>query len=81
MVEQPDDVPEGVDWKSNLNPASLQVLRGKVEPALAAVPEGARYQFERKGYFIADPDSRSGLPVFNQIVPLRDSWAKAQGKS
>jgi len=80
-VERPDDAPEGVDWKSNLNPASLNVVRCQAEPSLAAAAPGARYQFERKGYFFADPvDSKPGAPAFNQIVPLRDSWAKMQEK-
>jgi glutaminyl-tRNA synthetase len=78
-AEQPDDVPEGVDYKTNLNPDSLRTLTCFAEAGLAAAPAGARYQFERKGYFLVDPvDSRPGAPVFNQIVPLRDTWAKIE---
>ncbi len=77
LVEEPDNVPDGVDFKSTLNPESLKTLRAMVEPSLASAAPGSRYQFERKGYFFADPiDSRPGRPVFNRIVPLRDSWAK-----
>jgi len=77
-VEHPEDVPDGVDYKSNLNPASLNVVRAVVEPSLAQAAPGARFQFERKGYFIADSqDHRTPSPVFNQIVPLKDSWSKA----
>ena len=61
-----------------INPASLEVLKGsKVEPSLAAPTAGARYQFERLGYFSVDPDSQPGAPVFNRTVSLKDSWAKA----
>ena len=81
-VEHPEDVPEGVDYKSNLNPDSLRTLRAQVEPGLGSAVPGSRYQFERKGYFIADPvESAPGRPVFNQIVPLRDTWAKVEQKT
>jgi len=80
-VERPEDVPAGVDWKANLNTDSLTVVRCKAEPALASAQPEARFQFERKGYFFVDPvDSKPGAPVFNQIVPLRDSWGKNQEK-
>jgi glutaminyl-tRNA synthetase len=68
-----------VDWRARLNRASLEVLRGcKVEPSLSAPAAGARYQFERIGYFAADPDSRPGRPVFNRTVGLRDTWARIE---
>jgi glutaminyl-tRNA synthetase len=77
-VEHPEDVPEGVDYKSNLNTDSLKIARAMVEPMLADSVAGTRFQFERKGYFIADSgDHRKGSPVFNQIVPLKDSWVKS----
>ncbi|HED03671.1 MAG TPA: glutamine--tRNA ligase/YqeY domain fusion protein [Candidatus Fraserbacteria bacterium] len=74
----PTDVPEGVDWKSTLNPNSLETLDScRLEPSLAQARPGSRYQFERLGYFAVDPlDSAPGKPVFNRIVSLRDSWAK-----
>lgn len=74
----PDDVEEGQDFKQFLNPNSLQVLRDcRIEPSLAAAEPGARYQFERQGYFVVDTvDSRPDALVFNRIVELRDSWAK-----
>jgi len=79
-VPNPDDVPEGQDFTDRLNPNSLQVLEGcLVEPSLAAAKPGDKFQFLRQGYFHADPvDSREGHPVFNKIVGLRDTWAKAQ---
>ena len=73
------DVPEGQDYTVNLNPSSLERLRGvKLEPSLAGALPGSRYQFERQGYFSADPDSAAGRLVFNQTVALRDSWAKIE---
>jgi glutaminyl-tRNA synthetase len=77
-IRDPNDVPEGVDYKTNLNPRSFEVLgRCKVEPALGAAEPGSRWQFERLGYFTADfRDSKPGAPVFNRTVTLRDEWAK-----
>ena len=80
-VPDPDDVPKGVDWKSNLNPDSLVTIRdAMVEPSLAAAETGARYQFERVGYFCVDSDSQPGKLVFNRIVSLKDTWAKIEKK-
>jgi glutaminyl-tRNA synthetase len=65
------------DVLADLNPASLEVLRGcMVEPALAAAAPGVPVQFERQGYFCPDPDSSAERLVFNRTVALRDSWAK-----
>ncbi|MCC7175296.1 MAG: glutamine--tRNA ligase/YqeY domain fusion protein [Bryobacterales bacterium] len=70
---------EGREFTSDLNPNSLEVLQGcKLEPALAGAAAGSRYQFERLGYFCADPDSTPGKPVFNRTVALRDTWAKIE---
>jgi glutaminyl-tRNA synthetase len=78
-VPEPEAVPEGTDWKSNLNPESLVVLKGcKLEPSLTAAAPGVSYQFERQGYFCLDKDSRPGAQVFNRSVSLRDSWAKIE---
>ena len=72
----------GKDFTAMLNPASLEVLKhAKVEPQLAKALGGARYQFERQGYFCADPDSRPGAPVFNRTVSLKDSWARNSQQS
>ncbi len=66
-------------FKASLNPASLERLTGcRVEPSLASAAPGARYQFERLGYFSVDKDSRTGQPVFNRVVQLKDSWAKIE---
>lgn len=76
----PDDVEEGEDFLANLNPASLDVLRGcKLEPLLAEAAPGARVQFERTGYFCVDTrDTTPGRPVFNRTTTLRDTWARIQ---
>ncbi len=76
-LESPDDVPEGQDWKDGLNPDSLEVLSdAKLEPSLAAAEPGARFQFERNGYFCVDQNSSSEKLTFNRTATLRDSWAK-----
>jgi glutaminyl-tRNA synthetase len=73
----PNEVEEGQDFTANLNPNSLEVLRGcKLEPSLAGAAVGSRYQFERLGYFCVDLDSASGKLVFNRTVALKDTWAK-----
>lgn len=72
------DVEEGTDYKSNLNPKSLETLTScKVEPSLEGAAPGSRYQFERLGYFFVDTnDSSVKKLVFNRTVSLRDTWAK-----
>jgi len=68
---------EGREFTEFLNPASLEVVPdARLEPSLAAARPGDRFQFERIGYFCADPDSRPGHLVWNRTVTLRDSWAK-----
>src|SRR6476660_9363058 len=79
--ENPNDVPEGQDFTANLNPNSLEIVTGaKLEPSLKSAEPGARYQFERLGYFCVDTDSKSGALVFNRTVALKDTWAKKQSK-
>lgn len=76
----PEDFPEGQDWKVNLNPKSLEVVHAKLEPSLQGAAEGYRCQFERHGYFCVDKDSKAEKLVFNRSVSLRDSWAREQKK-
>jgi glutaminyl-tRNA synthetase len=77
--EDPTDVEDGADFKAYLNPNSLEILAScRVEPSLVGATPGSRYQFERQGYFCVDPDSSAGKIVFNQTVPLRDTWAKIE---
>jgi glutaminyl-tRNA synthetase len=78
-VDDPDGVAArtGREFIEFLNPASLEVLSNcKLEPSLATAAPGARYQFERLGYFAVDGDSRPGATVFNRTVSLKDTWAK-----
>jgi glutaminyl-tRNA synthetase len=78
--EDPNEIAEGADWLTNVNPKSLEVLTAcRVEPILANAKPGERYQFERLGYFCVDPvDSTKNKPVFNRTVTLRDTWANVQ---
>jgi glutaminyl-tRNA synthetase len=77
-----DPAAGGRDPLDDLNPASLEVLTHcKAEPSLATAPVGARFQFERQGYFCVDRDSRPGAPVFNRTVTLKDTWAKINKSS
>ncbi len=66
----------GDDFVDLINPDSLEVVTAMAEPALAIAGPGDRFQFERLGYFCADPDSEPGAPVFNRTTTLRDSWAR-----
>ena len=78
LKENPDD-DKDVDFKTHLNPNSLEILSFFVEPSLAAATPGSRCQFERLGYFCVDPVESSGKSlVFNRTVTLRDTWAKIQ---
>jgi glutaminyl-tRNA synthetase len=77
--EDPQDVPEGADFTANLNPNSLTIVEpAYLEPGVRDAEAGARYQFERLGYFAIDPDSTSEKLVFNRTITLRDTWAKIQ---
>lgn len=76
--ENPDDLAEGESYKDYLNPASLKVIAGFVEPAAKSALANEKFQFERIGYFTVDPDSSAGKLVFNRVVPLKDSWAKTE---
>src|ERR1019366_9369111 len=81
LFGRPDPGADG-DIMADLNPASLEVLTGcLVEPALAAAAPGDPVQFERQGYFCADPDTAPGALVFNRTVGLRDTWAKVQASA
>ncbi len=80
-IENPAAIPDGEDWRDYLNPDSLRVIpECPVEPAVADLPVGAHFQFERIGYFCVDPDSTDQRPVFNRSVPLKDTWARIQQK-
>ena len=77
--ENPDGDKE-VDFKEYINPNSLEVITGYLEPSLATAKNGERYQFQRLGYFCVDNDSSAQKLVFNKTVGLRDTWAKVESK-
>jgi len=74
--ENPDKAEEGSDFKSNINPDSLKIITGKVEPGLNEAKPLDKFQFQRLGYFCVDRDSNKEKLVFNRTVTLRDTWAK-----
>jgi glutaminyl-tRNA synthetase len=80
---EPDDAPEGLDYRFNLNKRSLDVLKNcMLEPSLKDAAPGSRVQFERMGYFYLDPVFyKEGRRVFNRIVALKDSWVKEEKKT
>lgn len=87
VKENPFEVDEGVEFEegeeflTNLNPNSLTVIpNALIEPSVVGAEPGTRYQFERLGYFIIDPDSTDDKLVFNRTISLRDSWKKMQQK-
>lgn len=82
VKEDPNEVAESENFLVNLNPESLTtIVHSKLEPMLVNAAPGARFQFERVGYFCADSrDSKPGSPVFNRIVTLKDTWAKIEQK-
>ncbi len=79
-TEVPDEAPEGEDFRANLNPDSLEIRSGYVEPGLGNAMPGDKFQFQRLGYFCVDPDSRPGKLVFNRTTTLRDSWSRQAGR-
>lgn len=78
-----NEAPDGdkdVDFKTFINPNSLEVITGYLEPGLKSAEAGERYQFQRLGYFCVDPDTNAEKIVFNKTVGLRDTWAKIESK-
>ena len=82
VTEDPDEVADpSLDWKSNFNSASLQVIdHAMLEPELASARTGDRFQFERMGYFCVDAETTPDRLVFNRTVTLKDQWVKEQVK-
>ncbi len=75
----PDEVPEGEDFLVNINPRSLEIVSGYVEPSLKNAAAGSRFQFLRNGYFCVDSRAAAhGKLVFNRTATLRDTWAKIE---
>jgi len=73
--ENPDGNKE-VDFLEFINPNSLSVIKGYLEPSLQEAKAGDQFQFQRMGYFCVDKDSTATHLVFNKTVGLRDTWAK-----
>jgi glutaminyl-tRNA synthetase len=80
LKPNPDDVPEGTDWKTGLNPDSLKVTSGYLEPSLEAAKPMDKFQFERMGYFCVDYNSQPSKLVLNRTATLKDTWAKIAGQ-
>jgi glutaminyl-tRNA synthetase len=78
IKENPDDAEEGKDYKDYLNPGSLKIIKGYLEPSVKNSVAGDHYQFERIGYFCVDKDSTKENLVFNRTVTLKDSWSKIE---
>ena len=74
IKEDPNNLPEGMDWMELINPESMVVTTAYMEPSLADAPVGVPYQFERVGYFCKDKDSTPEKPVFNRTVELKSSF-------
>ena len=79
LFTKPD--PNAENFAADLNPHSLKICAARIEPALSEGKVGEVEQFERNGYFCADPDSGPGKPVFNRTIGLRDTWAKEKAAS
>jgi len=76
-AKEPQPGAGGAEFLDALNPDSKRIVRAYLEPGARNANAEDRYQFERHGYFVADRvDSKPGMPVFNRIVSLRDSWTK-----
>jgi glutaminyl-tRNA synthetase len=80
FTHEAPDADKDVDFKSYINPNSLEVITGYLEPSLKEVKEGERFQFQRLGYFCVDKESSAQKLVFNKTVGLRDTWAKIESK-
>ena len=80
IKEDPNDVEDGKTFLDYLNPESMVVRTGFIEPSLKEASVGDKFQFERVGYFCVDPDSKPGRLVFNRTVTLKDTWAKIADK-
>lgn len=80
FLSEAPDADKEIDFKKFLNPDSLQVIKGFVEPSLQTAQNLDRFQFQRLGYFCVDKDSSSQKLIFNKTVGLKDTWAKVESK-
>ena len=80
--ENPEDVAQGYDFTSNINPDSLKTItNAKVEPATEGFSKNGTFQFERKGYFARDIYAKDGELLFNRTATLKDAWVKIATKA
>jgi glutaminyl-tRNA synthetase len=77
----PGDEADGGNWRTSLNPASLEVVTCQLEPTLADAKPGDRFQFERIGYFCVDSGSAPGKLVLNRTVTLKDTWVRVSQRT
>ena len=80
FTHEAPDADKDVNFKEYINPNSLEIITGYLEPSLKEASSGDRFQFQRLGYFCVDPDTSSEKVVFNKTVGLRDTWAKLESK-
>ncbi len=80
FTHEAPDADKDIDFKEYINPKSLEIIKGYLEPSLKSAEAGERYQFQRLGYFCVDPDTNAEKIVFNKTVGLRDTWAKLESK-
>lgn len=80
FTHEAPDADKDVDFKEYINPNSLEIITGYLEPSLKEAKAGERFQFQRLGYFCVDPDTTADKLVFNKTVGLRDTWAKLESK-
>ena len=81
LFTEADPEADGRDFKTVMNPHSLEIVHAKLEPSLAAAKPEERYQFERLAYFCLDEDSKADAPVFNRTITLKDTWTKEAAKA
>ena len=81
VKEDPYGYEDGKDFRTNINPESLKIVSGYIEPFIINTKKGYGFQFERLGYFCIDPDSVKGRLVVNRTVTLKDTWAKIAGNN
>ncbi len=81
MVENPDEAENDQQFKSFINPDSLQLKEALIEPSVKGAAAGTRYQFLRQGYYCIDKATTDEKPIFNLTVALKDSWAKIAKKN
>ena len=80
FTHEAPDADKDVDFKEYINPNSLEIITGYLEPSMKEAKAGERFQFQRLGYFCVDPDTTADKLVFNKTVGLRDTWAKLESK-